>query len=143
MKIETIPVGLIRTNCYIAFDPQTREAFIVDPGDTAARILAFVEKNGLHVSHILLTHSHFDHILALADVQAATGALVCIHQLEAGCVEAPDHAETRSLRMPDLYIKPAKVGIAHLSLSPMSRDRKRPGCRGIRAFTSNLMLRAA
>lgn len=110
MKIETIPVGLIRTNCYIAFDPQTREAFIVDPGDTAARILAFVEKNGLHVSHILLTHSHFDHILALADVQAATGALVCIHQLEAGCVEAPDHAETRSLRMPDLYIKPAKVG---------------------------------
>ncbi len=109
MEIETIPVGWIRTNCYVAFDPDTRQAFIVDPGDTAARILAFVEKNKLHVSHILLTHSHFDHILALADVQAATGARVCVHELEAGCIEAPDHAETRSLRMPDLYIKPAKV----------------------------------
>ena len=111
MKIETIPVGLIRTNCYIAFDPQTREAIIVDPGDTAAKILGFIEKNGLHVTHILLTHSHFDHILALADVQAATGALVCVHELEAGCVETPDHTETRSLRMPDIYIKPAKADI--------------------------------
>lgn len=111
MKVQTIKVGLIQTDCYVAYDDNTREAFIVDPGDSAARIMRFVTENSLHVTHILLTHSHFDHILALADVQAATGAKVCIHELEAPCVEAPDHAETRSLRIPDLYIKPTKVDI--------------------------------
>ena len=111
MKVETIHVGLMWTDCYVGWDEETHEAFIVDPGDTAGRILAFIEKNGLHVTHILLTHSHFDHIMALADVQKATGAKVCIHELEASCVETPDHAETKSLRMPNLYIKPSKVDI--------------------------------
>ena len=112
MKVKTIHVGLMQTNCYVGYDEDTKEAFVVDPGDSAGRIIDFIDRNGLRVTHILLTHSHFDHIMALADVWKHTGAKVCIHELEVRCIEAPDHAETRSLRLPDLHIRPVSGACA-------------------------------
>ncbi len=83
MKILTLTVGPVRTNCYIAFDETTREGFIVDPGDDAEDILTAVRTNSLIITHILLTHGHFDHILALSEVKKATGAKIGIHALDA------------------------------------------------------------
>ena len=83
MKVLSLIVGPVRTNCYIAFDESTREGFLVDPGDDAAVILDAVRKNSLHITHILLTHGHFDHILALPEVKKATGAQIGIHALDA------------------------------------------------------------
>ncbi|MEA4823455.1 MAG: MBL fold metallo-hydrolase [Clostridiaceae bacterium] len=83
MKILTLTVGPVRTNCYIAFDETTHEGFLVDPGDDAEDILAAVRANSLIITHILLTHGHFDHILALSEVKKATGAKIGIHTLDA------------------------------------------------------------
>ncbi len=79
MIVETLTVGPVQANCYLVGCPETRAAVIIDPGDEAARILARVRENNLRVSHILLTHAHFDHITAAQAVAESTGAPLAIH----------------------------------------------------------------
>jgi len=83
MEVICCPVGMIGTNCYIAYDPASKDGFIVDPGDSAQQILSVVEERNLKITHILLTHGHFDHILAVPALKAATGAAICIHAADA------------------------------------------------------------
>lgn len=64
MNIKTIKVGDYRTNCYLVSD-NNKDAFLVDPGDEAEKILAEIEKYQLNLKFILLTHGHFDHVLAV------------------------------------------------------------------------------
>lgn len=79
MIVETLTVGPVQANCYLVGCPETRAAVIIDPGDEAARILERVRENNLRVSHILLTHAHFDHITAAQAVAESTGAPLAIH----------------------------------------------------------------
>ena len=64
MKVHTVIVGNLMTNCYLASDPERKECVIVDPGADEARIEAAVEQQGVKPVAILLTHGHYDHILA-------------------------------------------------------------------------------
>jgi glyoxylase-like metal-dependent hydrolase (beta-lactamase superfamily II) len=80
--VITLPVGIIQTNCYIAGDPETREAAIIDPGGDADEIVAAVKQHKLQVRYVLNTHGHFDHTDGNAGVVAATGAPLAIHPLE-------------------------------------------------------------
>lgn len=80
MKILQLCVGMVGTNCYIVYDETTMLGAVIDPGDNAPAILAEIERAGVKVEWILLTHGHFDHILAVGDVQAATGARLAIHK---------------------------------------------------------------
>jgi hydroxyacylglutathione hydrolase len=76
-------VGPVQENCYIVRRPGATEAVIVDPGDEAARILGALESLGIEqVPAILITHTHFDHIGAVAPVAKATGAPVYCPELE-------------------------------------------------------------
>lgn len=74
IEIKTIPVGNLGTNCYIVYSEGV--AVVVDPGAEAEKVLAEAEKLGVTVSHIFLTHAHFDHILAVNELRRATGAVV-------------------------------------------------------------------
>ena len=74
MLIKTLPVGFLETNCYVVTDEDTRKCAIIDPGADSNTILDYVESNNLTVDAIFLTHSHFDHIMALDEVMDATGA---------------------------------------------------------------------
>lgn len=90
MKIDTIETGMICENCYIVSD-DAGIAAVVDPGDESEKILRFLEQNKLECQWILITHGHFDHIGAVADVKQATGARVCIHTADAPQLHfAPD-----------------------------------------------------
>lgn len=80
LELLTVTVGDWRENCYILRDPAANQAIVVDPGAEAGRILA--ELGGASVSHIFITHAHADHIGALEEVRAATGAPVWIHPAE-------------------------------------------------------------
>jgi glyoxylase-like metal-dependent hydrolase (beta-lactamase superfamily II) len=66
-------------NCYLFWCAETLAAAVIDPGGSAADILARIRGLGLKVGFILLTHGHHDHIGAVAALRAATGANVCIH----------------------------------------------------------------
>ena len=74
MKLMQLCVGMVRTNCYIVYDEATCEAAVIDPGDNAKSILHAVNEEQLNVRYVLLTHAHFDHILAAHEVLEATGA---------------------------------------------------------------------
>jgi hydroxyacylglutathione hydrolase len=77
--IDTLPVGPIRTNCYLVICKQTRASVIIDPGWDADRILAAVESRQADVKYVLNTHAHWDHIGANAQVIADTGACLALH----------------------------------------------------------------
>ncbi len=74
MKVIQLCVGMVGTNCYIVYDEASREAAVIDPGDNAPSILGAIADERLTVRYVLLTHAHFDHILAAHEVLAATGA---------------------------------------------------------------------
>src|SRR4051812_2526549 len=83
MDVRMLTVGPVQENCYLARrDESATPALIVDPGDEAERILGVVEELGLQVEAILLTHTHFDHVGAVAPVARATGAPVYCPELE-------------------------------------------------------------
>lgn len=77
---QTFPVGKMKCNCSIVVCPKTREAIVVDPGGDAETILAKLKELGAIVKLILITHAHFDHVLAARAVKAATGAPICLHK---------------------------------------------------------------
>ena len=73
---EILPVGMLQCNCSVFGDEQTREAIVVDPGDDLARIQAVLERHGLRVKAIVVTHAHIDHIGGAQKLKLATGAPV-------------------------------------------------------------------
>ena len=62
-------IGMVSTNVYLAVNTETKEAFLVDPADRAELIEAWMEKEGVELKGILLTHAHFDHIGAVNDLK--------------------------------------------------------------------------
>lgn len=74
MQVDTLVVGALQTNCYLVYDKGTRQALVIDPGDEAPRIISAVTERSLQVVAVVLTHVHFDHMLACADVCRALDA---------------------------------------------------------------------
>ncbi len=68
MKYQIIPVTPFEQNCSLLWCDETRRAAVVDPGGDIARILSVVEKKGLQLEKILLTHGHIDHAGGVADL---------------------------------------------------------------------------
>ena len=64
MRICRLTVGPISTNCYIIVEESKKRALIVDPGGDADRIMNKIKELQVSVDAILLTHGHFDHMLA-------------------------------------------------------------------------------
>lgn len=83
MILERLVVGPLGVNCYILGDDATREAFVIDPGGNARDILNALQQHHLKVSAVVNTHAHFDHVVALDEIRAATDAPFMIHVDEA------------------------------------------------------------
>ena len=84
MILETFPVGPLRCNCTILGDELTHEAVVVDPGDNLPEILFRLQKHGLTLRQIVVTHAHIDHVGGAALLKKVTGAPVFLnkHDLE-------------------------------------------------------------
>ena len=81
LKLWTLPVGEYGTNCYLLTCPESGRGLLLDPGADAEAILALCKD--WQVTRILLTHGHYDHLLALDPVRDALGVQVGIHPLDA------------------------------------------------------------
>ncbi len=77
-----LTVGPVQENCFLVRREGADRAVIVDPGEEAPRLLAAIEQWAVRLDAILLTHTHFDHVGAVAPVAKATGAPVYCPQLE-------------------------------------------------------------
>ena len=82
MKIIHTQVAPFWTNVYLYYDENTKEAAIIDPGGDFDKLKELIDENGLILKAILLTHGHFDHIGAVNELRAATGAIVCAYEDE-------------------------------------------------------------
>lgn len=79
MRIETLALGPLETNCYLVGDDA--RAIAIDPGSEPEAVLAAL--GGRTLEAILATHFHFDHIQGIAGLVAATGAPVLADPREA------------------------------------------------------------
>lgn len=70
LQIKRMQVGQIGTNCYLLEDPDAKLCAVIDPGDNADGIDREIRKAGLSLSMILITHGHFDHVLAVPGLLA-------------------------------------------------------------------------
>lgn len=84
LDVTSLTVGMVQENCYLVRRTGSDRAVIVDPGEEAPRLLQAIEDAGVALDAILLTHTHFDHVGAVAPVAKATGAPVYCPQLEVG-----------------------------------------------------------
>ena len=83
MKIDSIMVGPIMTNCYLLSDETAGVCALIDPGDEAPRVLDMVARSGCQLQYILLTHGHYDHVGAVAALKKATGCKVYMDPVDA------------------------------------------------------------
>jgi hydroxyacylglutathione hydrolase len=82
LDVRMFTVGPVQENCFVVRARDSDRALIVDPGEEEDRILGALEKLGVDVQAILVTHTHFDHIGAVAPVAKATGAPVYCPEIE-------------------------------------------------------------
>lgn len=88
MNILALTVGLLGENCYLVWN-EPEHAAVIDPGAEAQHILNSLQKNGLRAEAILLTHGHFDHIGAVAELKEQTGARVFAPEEDAELLTDP------------------------------------------------------
>ena len=82
MEVHGFAVGPIQENAYLVRRDGADRAVLVDPGEEAPRLLAALDELGVGLDAILLTHTHFDHVGAVAPVARATGAPVYVPEIE-------------------------------------------------------------
>lgn len=83
MQIYRMAVGLMETNCYIIADEETNEGAVIDPGADGSLILDKIKTLGIELQYILLTHTHYDHIGAVAEIKRQTGAKLAVSEEDA------------------------------------------------------------
>jgi hydroxyacylglutathione hydrolase len=81
---EILRVGMLQCNCSVFGDEQTREAIVIDPGDDIENITEVLNRHGLTVKAIVITHAHIDHIGGAAKLKLLTGAPVYMNREDAG-----------------------------------------------------------
>ncbi len=90
MKIESMVLGAVATNCYFVINEETKETIVIDPADRADRILEKASAEGLSLKAVFLTHGHADHMLAVPELREKTGIPVYASQAEEKLLADPN-----------------------------------------------------
>ena len=152
MKIMQLCVGIVATNCYIVYDEKSREAAVIDPGDNATSILSAAKKEKLDIKYVLLTHAHFDHILAAHEVLAATHAQYVVPEGDLWLLKRENMGQFRSLASAYVEDKPdllanegTQVTFGGMTATYMNTPGHTPGSSVIRIgdclFTGDTLFR--
>lgn len=75
-----LPVGPLQCNCLIFGDEKAHEAIVVDPGGDISNITAILDRHGLKVKAIVITHGHIDHVAGASQLRALSGAPVYMNE---------------------------------------------------------------
>lgn len=109
-KIGRMVLGSYQTNCYFIYREDEKRAIVVDPADQGAKIYDALQKNGIAVEAILLTHGHFDHIWGTKALREAAGVkLYALDAEKALCEDAHNNVSEMTGRpytvTPDEYLR--------------------------------------
>ncbi len=111
MILEKLTVGPFQENCYIIGDEGSGVGALIDPGDEAARIALAVERTGLEIRQIIVTHAHIDHVGAITPLVDEYGCPVLMHE-EAGAMlkMVPQQAMLMGLRFGKVPVVDRHIG---------------------------------
>lgn len=122
MNITAIPLGMLQTNCYILSEGD--RCLVIDPGDEPEKVLAFLEKKGLTLEAILLTHGHFDHVGAVKTLAAETDCRVFLCQED---LSLPRTMTAGPLYHTDFYGEGDKLTLAGMTFEVLHTPGHTPG----------------
>lgn len=116
---EIIPVGPLQCNCSVIGDESTRQAMVIDPGDDVKDVLALVNKHGLTVKQIVVTHAHIDHVGGAMKLRQITGAPILLNQ--------NDYALLKMLDVQAAWVGMASPGRVEIDQPLAEGDKVRAG----------------
>ena len=108
MKITTLRLGMLQTNCYVLGD-DTGVAAVVDPGGRITELKDYIDHHGLRVKKIVLTHGHADHIAGAMELKRESGADIHMHAADRGWLTAKDDPMARHLGLTEDIALDAEV----------------------------------
>jgi glyoxylase-like metal-dependent hydrolase (beta-lactamase superfamily II) len=134
LQIRQLSLGPLQTNCYLIGSEKTHLAAVIDPSWDGRSIIEMAEQDGWEINHILLTHTHFDHVGGLREVKEATQAPIYVHpEAEDLLSKASMSAAFFGLKMPsppppDEHLQEGmKISVGDLVLEVMYTPGHAPG----------------
>lgn len=122
MNISTLPLGMLQTNCYILSEGS--RCLVIDPGDEAEAVLAFLERRGLTPEAILLTHGHFDHVGAVKTLASETDCRVFLCEQD---LTLPGTMTAGPLYHTDFYGEGDRLTLAGMTFDVLHTPGHTPG----------------
>ena len=114
-------MGVCATNCYYVYRDGSTEVMVFDPADRGGDIYRAITEKGFHISAILLTHGHFDHIWGAEELREKSGAKIYAYEKEQPLCESSDLNLSAQMGRactikPDYYLKDGeKVQVGDLT----------------------------
>jgi len=119
LEIKTLVVGPLFTNCYVVANKKTRQAFLLDPGAEPEKILSSLQATSYVPRAIIVTHCHFDHIGAAAELKRKLKVPFLVPKGEEKIIEAPPQ--------PDGFLKEGdKIKIGKIKFKVISTPGHSP-----------------
>lgn len=134
MKIKSMEVGPIGTNCYVVINEKNNQGVVIDPGGSAKDIIALLQRENISVQAIFITHGHMDHIGGLAEVKEFTKAPVYVSKEDAPMLTNP-HSNLAAFMGTEINCPPAdknygqgdEVEVAGLKFKVLATPGHTPG----------------
>ena len=132
MEIKALSVGQLQTNCYLVWDESTYECFIIDPGDDADFITEEILRLQLTPQAILLTHGHYDHVLACLEIKLNFNVPIYLDPkdnfLYQNASRSANHwSSTKALKQPPTQSFPKEIKLGEKTIEVISIPGHTPG----------------
>jgi hydroxyacylglutathione hydrolase len=132
MEIKCLRVGELQTNSYLIWDENTRECFIIDPGDDADFITTEILQLKLKPLGILLTHGHYDHCLACLELKLNFNIPIYLNPkdnfLYQNAAKSANHwSATKALKQPPISPLPTEINLGNKTIKVISSPGHTPG----------------
>ena len=141
--LSSAVLGPLQTNSYLIGHLPTREAVLIDGGAIPLPLLKLVRINTLQVKYVLLTHTHFDHIVGIEEVRQTYGCKVGMHKAEEPILKASRTAAVRwgldppKLQAPDFILRDEeRISVGDLTLTALLTPGHSPG--GLSFYSEDL-----